>query len=62
VSYTTTTGNTLSARCQGWDEDEALRQLQLMLVDLALDGSQVLAVLRVDEPEQKPWLAQFRLQ
>jgi len=51
VSYTTTTGNTLSARCQGWDEDEALRQLQLMLVDLALDSSQVLAVTRVDEPE-----------
>jgi len=62
VFYTTTTGNTQSTRCRGWDDDEALQQLQLMLADFALDGSQVLAVLRVDEPEQKPWLAQFRLQ
>ena len=55
--YTTPTGKTLSNRCQGWDENEVLRQLQLMLAFFALNGSQVLAVMRVDEPEPNPWLA-----
>jgi hypothetical protein len=57
VFYTTPTGKTLSNRCQGWDENEVLRQLQLMLAFFALNGSQVLAVMRVDEQDPNPWLA-----
>jgi len=53
VLYTNATGNMLSTRCQGWDDDEALRQLKLTLDDLTIDGSRVLCLVRMDEPRAK---------
>ncbi len=56
VLYTGPTGSTLCTRCQGWDEDEALRRLKLTLDDLLLDGARLQAVMRVNEPQGKPFL------
>ena len=55
ILYARHDGQQVSTRCQGWDEDEAFRQLEIMLADLTLDRNRVLAVVRLDEAEPGPY-------